>query len=248
MSEKERKLLARGFVFDRGSYRVAFRMGGKLIYLGRRKKQDEARKLYVDYINALDSIPAQKSRPKVGKFVACALCQKEIWIRPSRFSEGNHFCCHAHNIQWMKQRAFSFSCVICHTPIFTQPAQILHRGRGTCSIVCRSKVAALRAELNARWNPPSEGAIRRRIRYSKKMQEWRKAVFERDNYTCQLCGARNGNGKAIVLNADHIEPFAFSPHLRFDLDNGRTLCLDCHRKTPTWGNRKKPPTEASKTL
>jgi|ERR1051325_186977 hypothetical protein len=33
---------------------------------------------------------------------------------------------------------------------------------------------------------------------------WRTAVFQRDNYTCIWCGARNGNGKKIELNADHI--------------------------------------------
>lgn len=61
---------------------------------------------------------------------------------------------------------------------------------------------------------------------------WRKAVFERDNYTCQMCSQRGGE-----LQADHIKPFAFFPELRTELSNGRTLCKDCHRKTPTWGNR-----------
>jgi 5-methylcytosine-specific restriction endonuclease McrA len=62
-----------------------------------------------------------------------------------------------------------------------------------------------------------------RIRLSKEMQEWRSRVFERDNYTCQLCKRRG-----VVLHADHIKPFAVFPELRFDLDNGRTLCVPCH--------------------
>ena len=40
-----------------------------------------------------------------------------------------------------------------------------------------------------------------------------------------------------VLHADHIKPFAFFPSLRFDLENGRTLCVECHKKTPTFGGR-----------
>lgn len=68
------------------------------------------------------------------------------------------------------------------------------------------------------------------IRKSMKYKIWRTLVFERDDYTCQHCKQRGGE-----LNADHIKPFAFFPKLRFELTNGRTLCVDCHRKTDTWG-------------
>lgn len=71
----------------------------------------------------------------------------------------------------------------------------------------------------------------KRIRRSKEFANWRKAVFERDDYTCQFCGARG-----TELHPDHIKQFAYYPELRFDLDNGRTLCAPCHRATPTWGS------------
>lgn len=74
-----------------------------------------------------------------------------------------------------------------------------------------------------------------RIRRSRKYADWRAAVFIRDNYSCQECGARSAAGCRVILNADHIKPFAFYPDLRFDVDNGRTLCEPCHRATPTWG-------------
>jgi 5-methylcytosine-specific restriction endonuclease McrA len=69
-----------------------------------------------------------------------------------------------------------------------------------------------------------------KVRRCHRYREWRRAVFMRDNFTCQACGQRGGR-----LNADHIEPFAFRPDLRFELSNGRTLCGPCHRKTPTYG-------------
>lgn len=53
-------------------------------------------------------------------------------------------------------------------------------------------------------------------------------VFERDDYTCQICLARNGNGKKIILHVDHIKRWADYPELRFNMDNCRTVCRPCH--------------------
>lgn len=86
-------------------------------------------------------------------------------------------------------------------------------------------------------NPNWKGGItlaQEAARSSLEAKLWRKAVFERDNYTCTGCGARGG-----YLNADHIKPFADYPELRWELDNGRTLCVSCHRQTPTYGSRRR---------
>jgi len=61
------------------------------------------------------------------------------------------------------------------------------------------------------------------LRHRKEYKEWRKLVYERDDYTCQCCGSR---GKK--LNAHHINQFADYPELRYDVDNGITLCTKCH--------------------
>ena len=69
------------------------------------------------------------------------------------------------------------------------------------------------------------------IRKSADYKTWRKAVFTRDNYTCQRCGTHGGE-----LHADHIIPFAVDPSKRFDVENGRVLCAKCHRETDTYGH------------
>ena len=70
------------------------------------------------------------------------------------------------------------------------------------------------------------------IRTSAEYDEWRKKVFKRDNYTCIWCGGKGGE-----LNADHIKPFSLYLKLRFDINNGRTLCTSCHRQTDTYAGK-----------
>ena len=62
-------------------------------------------------------------------------------------------------------------------------------------------------------------------RHSSEYQQWRKAVFQRDDYTCRICGQQGGE-----LNAHHIKPFKDFKNERFNVDNGVTLCVECHRR------------------
>lgn len=74
--------------------------------------------------------------------------------------------------------------------------------------------------------------VNKKIRMSSEYKLWRKAVFERDNYTCQKCNVRG-----VYLEANHDLPFSLFPDLRFEVLNGETLCKSCHSLTPTYKGR-----------
>ncbi len=66
---------------------------------------------------------------------------------------------------------------------------------------------------------------KKKQRNSQAYIKWRTTVFERDKYTCAICGKVGGE-----LNAHHIRPFATNEKLRLDVDNGITLCKECHKR------------------
>lgn len=103
------------------------------------------------------------------------------------------------------------------------------------SIETRRKIGK-KGELHWNWQGGKK-PINERIRNSLEMKLWREAVFRRDNWTCVWCGIKfiKGITGVVQIQADHIKPFALFPELRFAIDNGRTLCIDCHRTTDTWG-------------
>ena len=59
-------------------------------------------------------------------------------------------------------------------------------------------------------------------RHTPEYKAWRNKVYQLDNWTCVLCGAK-GN-----LEAHHISPWATNPEKRYMVSNGVSLCQDCH--------------------
>ena len=151
---------------------------------------------------------SRKAYRKEPRIVRCGWCEETFNTYPSR--KNKKFCCVAccNQAQVGRKRPLEFSI----------------------------NQSIARSGPNSHFWKGGVTPKHRRIRSSAEYARWRTDVFERDNYTCQFCGIRTGEGVGkVVLNADYIKPFSKHPELRLDVDNGRTLCVQCHKTTDTYG-------------
>lgn len=82
-------------------------------------------------------------------------------------------------------------------------------------------------ERNHMYNPDKTDEERMLSRYiigGMSAAKWRKEVFNRDNYTCLICNQYGG-----TLNAHHLDGWGWCKERRFDITNGVTLCVSCHK-------------------
>lgn len=143
----------------------------------------------------------------------CPRCGKRFWVHAFRASTAK-YCSKA---CW-SDRVAAIPCEGCGNPF--KPS------KGTRTRFC-SKHCAVTIMVGAKASRWKDGLSlhRERARHSNRLREWREAVYRRDDYTCQRCGARG-----VRLHAHHRQPFATCPSLRFDISNGETLCVGCHGK------------------
>lgn len=112
-------------------------------------------------------------------------------------------------------------CIICNK---------IYSPKTNKSKLCSKECQKIHCRNISQWenNPNFKGGIgsKNQIeRRSNKFKKWRISVFERDKYTCIDCGKIGG-----TLHAHHILPFATHKELRFEISNGKTLCMHCHKK------------------
>lgn len=86
--------------------------------------------------------------------------------------------------------------------------------------------------LYGKDNPRYREQARRRNRGGSHAK-WVRAVLSRDMATCRECGAKD-----VELHAHHIKSYKDFPDLRFEVDNGLTLCFKCHWALHTAQNEK----------
>lgn len=92
-----------------------------------------------------------------------------------------------------------------------------------------------RGKLSVHYNHDLTDENRARDRrYDAEINAWRKAVYERDNFTCVKCG----DNRSGSFNAHHKDGYSWCIERRYDVSNGATLCVTCHRKFHSiYGNK-----------
>ena len=170
------------------------------------------------------------NRTKVAKI--CLACGKAFAVPPVRKDSAKYCSQSCQYSNQMIHKRIYFNCIECGKNFYSSPSHIKRNKKVFCSLSCNGKYYGLRREIKGKSNPNWKGGItpvNKIIRTSSKYKQWRTSVFKRDNYTCILCGQVGGH-----LEADHIKEFSKYPELRFELSNGRTLCYECHKKTPNY--------------
>ena len=207
-------------------------------------------------------------------YINCIKCGKEKYCRPYRLKLGKGKFCSVScamkgRIVSEKQREKISKSLEGHKGYWTgkkfsdehlEKLRVASKKIGI-SEETREKMWQTRMAHREQWSEARKGSkcylwkggitpITQKIRHTLEYRKWRETIFERDNYTCQICKKRGGK-----LNADHypvsfaeifsgvnvpvesLYDTAMNVTLFWDTSNGRTLCEDCHRVTPTFGTR-----------
>lgn len=114
----------------------------------------------------------------------------------------------------------------------------LYNGVNSCSECRRER---FKGENNPRYNPnitDEQRQANESERHTLEYKQWVKSVLKKDGYTCQCCGS----SKSGTLIAHHLNGFDNFIEERIDVNNGITLCEDCHKlfhKTYGYGRNTK---------
>lgn len=187
----------------------------------------------------------------------CKQCGKEFKAIPARVKAGkDKFCCKDCYSQWLSENTKGENspswkggpakviCIECGREFYSKVATVKLGNVKYCSRKCKNLNISRNLRGNKRYNWKGNKSEKAEIRTSFKYKCWRSEIFKRDNFTCQKCGNKGG-----ILEAHHIMPFCklidnvktlypdinlvvaalgYSP--LWDINNGITLCRECHRK------------------
>lgn len=174
-------------------------------------------------------------KPKLPRVIKPKLPKKHYFCSLCKIIEVNRktkYC----KVCRKNRNLIDVNCGICDKGFKIYKSTKLKSNHHYCSKLCLYKSVKLRQKGNKSWL--WKGGLtdeNRLLRNSSDVKNWRSSVFERDNYTCCSCGKHSSVLPKSSLTADHIKPWSLFPELRFNIDNGRTLCIECHKKTDTWG-------------
>jgi hypothetical protein len=150
----------------------------------------------------------------------CAECGAVFYQIPFVVRQGAAIHCSVQCRDRARDATVSLVCANCGMTFQVAGTQA-RRGRRFCSKKCAGEAKRGAAHPLYRGH---DVRARTRAMGRRDYKIWRRAVIERDEHTCQRCG-RQGT----LLHAHHIKPWEEHPDVRYDVNNGVTLCPSCHR-------------------
>lgn len=149
----------------------------------------------------------------------CYICGKEFDRKPSLIERAEHPVCSRACQTLLKVKRHPVKCVICGKEILRSDNRLGIRPNPTCSKECANEV---KRQVNI--DPWITDEERQQTRKVPERRGFLKAVLERDEYKCQICGKHTSN-----LAVHHLNSYNWDVENRCNPDNGVTLCTECHK-------------------
>lgn len=167
----------------------------------------------------------------------CDICGKPITRNKSHYKSNKYNYCsyECSNKGWSKfytgkdnpnfLNSYT-NCSYCNKKIYRKQCRINAGKNFFCSLKCETSWQSenIRGANHPNYNPNITDEEREIQRNYPEYREWRKLVYERDDYTCQICG----DGKGGNLNAHHLNGYNWDKENRTNIYNAITLCEKCH--------------------
>lgn len=168
-------------------------------------------------------IKGNGKRTKRGSIVPCKRCGKGFYkYQHVRRSYCSKECAY---LDMRKNARHNYTCKCCGNIFEASECPSSNNSNNYCSLKCRNKAyESMRGELNPNWKggAKSPGTRRQAERGRKEYREWARAVLERDDRTCHVCGK-----KSPRMEAHHIVSW-LNKETRYKVSNGIALCRPCH--------------------
>lgn len=140
------------------------------------------------------------------KIATCVICKKDFDRQSNYTRQTCSVPCGRRLAQQSDKRTrTALTCHHCGKSFYSPNG---HLGTKFCSKACRY-AASRKPDTDKKRN-------------SYQYRQWRDAVYQRDNFRCQVCGSEG------AIQAHHLEPWHTMPALRYEVSNGITLCQTCH--------------------
>ncbi|MDU3409970.1 HNH endonuclease [Clostridium sp.] len=176
----------------------------------------------------------------------CIICGKKFYVSKSRLDKSK--CCSIecghkytgisllgeNHPNWkggVSTLLKEYECDYCGNKILRTEIKYHANNNHFCSKICQGawRSKSFSGENSHLWNFSLSKEDRIKGRKIIGYTEFINNTYKRDNYTCQYCGDNKGGN----LVSHHLNGYNWDKENRTNVDNGVTLCQDCHKEFHT---------------